>query len=162
MLTAHAGRRITTTMARLIRRFAGISILFVGVAIAQPDAKSLEFEVASIKLADPGARVSNVLFDAGEDLTITNVPLRKIVTSRMRTKSAISSSQEPHPGSARNVTISRRERLALTQPPRLPLRIVRPAVKAPPSLTAFARGFGRCWPPGSASWSIMKPKSRRY
>jgi bla regulator protein blaR1 len=53
---------------------------FVGVVVAQSGAKRLEFEVASVKPADPSVRVSNVLFDAGENLTIANVPLRKIVT----------------------------------------------------------------------------------
>jgi uncharacterized protein (TIGR03435 family) len=67
-------------MTGFIRRFAGISMLFLGLAVAQSAVKRLEFEVASIKPADPSVRVSNVLFNAGEDLTIENVPLRKIVT----------------------------------------------------------------------------------
>jgi bla regulator protein blaR1 len=67
-------------MADFIRRFAAISMLFVGVIMAQSAVKRLKFEIASVKPADPGVRVSNVLFDAGEDLTIVNVPLRKTVT----------------------------------------------------------------------------------
>jgi bla regulator protein blaR1 len=67
-------------MVGFIRRFARISMLFVGIATAQSVVKRLEFEVASVKPAEPSVRVSNVLFNAGEDLTIENVPLRKIVT----------------------------------------------------------------------------------
>jgi uncharacterized protein (TIGR03435 family) len=67
-------------MAGFIGRFAGITTVFIGIAIAQSAVKRLEFEVASVKPADPGVRVSNVVFNAGEDLTIENVPLRKIVT----------------------------------------------------------------------------------
>src|SRR5580704_16603690 len=47
-------------------------------ALAQPGAKPLEFEIASVKSADPSIRTSNVLLGAGESLTIVNVPLRKI------------------------------------------------------------------------------------
>jgi hypothetical protein len=67
-------------MADFIGRFAGISTLFIGIAMAQSVVKRLEFEVASVKPAYPSVRVSNVVFNAGEDLTIENVPLRKIVT----------------------------------------------------------------------------------
>jgi uncharacterized protein (TIGR03435 family) len=67
-------------MVVFIRRIAGISMLFLGMAMAQFAVKRLEFEVASVKPADPSVRISNVLFNAGEDLTIENVPLRKIVT----------------------------------------------------------------------------------
>ena len=48
-------------------------------ALAQPGAKPLEFEIASVKPADPSIRTSNVLLGAGESLTIVNVPLRKII-----------------------------------------------------------------------------------
>ena len=48
-------------------------------AFAQPGTKPLEFEIASVKPADPGTRISNVLPGAGESLTIQNVPLRKII-----------------------------------------------------------------------------------
>jgi uncharacterized protein (TIGR03435 family) len=58
---------------RLCIAFAGLG------ALAQPGAKPLEFEIASVKRADPGVRTSNVLPDAGESLTIVNVPLRKII-----------------------------------------------------------------------------------
>ena len=47
--------------------------------MAQPGAKPLEFEIASVKAADPGIRTSNVLPGPGESLTIVNVPLRKII-----------------------------------------------------------------------------------
>jgi uncharacterized protein (TIGR03435 family) len=49
-------------------------------ALAQPGAKPLEFEIASVKPADPAVRTSNVLLGPGDSLTITNVPLRKIIT----------------------------------------------------------------------------------
>jgi hypothetical protein len=48
-------------------------------ALAQPGAKPLEFEIASVKPADPSIRTSNVLLGAGESLIIVNVPLRKII-----------------------------------------------------------------------------------
>ena len=48
-------------------------------AWTQPGAKPLEFEIASVKPADPSIRTSNVLLGAGESLTIVNVPLRKII-----------------------------------------------------------------------------------
>jgi uncharacterized protein (TIGR03435 family) len=48
-------------------------------ALAQPGAKPLEFEIASVKPADPGTRGSNVAPGAGDSLTIANVPLRKII-----------------------------------------------------------------------------------
>jgi uncharacterized protein (TIGR03435 family) len=49
-------------------------------ALAQPSATPLEFEIASVKPADPTIRISNVLPGAGDSLTIGNVPLRKIIT----------------------------------------------------------------------------------
>jgi bla regulator protein blaR1 len=49
-------------------------------ALAQPAAKPLEFEVASVTPADPGGRSANVTLGAGESLTVINVPLRKIIT----------------------------------------------------------------------------------
>lgn len=48
--------------------------------VAQPAPKPLEFEIASVKAADPDMRSSNVLVGAGESLTIVNVPLLKIIT----------------------------------------------------------------------------------
>jgi uncharacterized protein (TIGR03435 family) len=55
-------------------------IALVGLrALAQPGTKPLEFEIASVKPADPNIRTSNVLLGAGESLTIVNVPLRKII-----------------------------------------------------------------------------------
>jgi bla regulator protein blaR1 len=50
------------------------------LALAQSAAKALEFEIASVKPANPDARTSNVLLNAGESLTVVNVPLRKIIT----------------------------------------------------------------------------------
>jgi uncharacterized protein (TIGR03435 family) len=64
-------------LARLVFQ---ICITLVGLrALAQPGTKPLEFEVASVKPADPGIQTSNVLLGVGESLTIVNVPLRKIV-----------------------------------------------------------------------------------
>lgn len=55
-------------------------IALVGLrALAQPGTKPLEFEIASVKPADPTIRTSNVVLGAGESLTIVNVPLRKII-----------------------------------------------------------------------------------
>jgi uncharacterized protein (TIGR03435 family) len=52
-----------------------------GLALfAQPFPAALKFEIASVRPADPGARVSDVLLDPGEGLRIMNVPLRKIIT----------------------------------------------------------------------------------
>jgi uncharacterized protein (TIGR03435 family) len=48
--------------------------------LAQPARKGLEFEIASVKPANPEARTSNVLLGEGESLTVVNVPLRKIIT----------------------------------------------------------------------------------
>jgi uncharacterized protein (TIGR03435 family) len=50
------------------------------VVLAQSVPTALKFEIASVRPADPAARVSNVLLDPGESVRITNVPLRKIVT----------------------------------------------------------------------------------
>jgi uncharacterized protein (TIGR03435 family) len=49
-------------------------------ALGQPVSKGLEFEIASVKPANPDVRTSNVLLGEGESLTIVNVPLRKIIT----------------------------------------------------------------------------------
>ena len=58
-----------------------VFIALIGLpAFAQPGAKALEFEIASVKPADPTIRTSNVLLGAGESMTIVNVPLRKIIT----------------------------------------------------------------------------------
>ena len=55
-------------------------IALVGLrALAQPGTKPLEFEIASVRPADPNSRTSNVLLGEGESLTIVNVPLRKII-----------------------------------------------------------------------------------
>jgi uncharacterized protein (TIGR03435 family) len=62
------------------RLFLQLCVILAGVpALAQPSAKLLEFEIASVKPADPSVRISNVLPGAGESLTIVNVPLRKII-----------------------------------------------------------------------------------
>ena len=47
--------------------------------MGQSDTKPLEFEIASVKPAGPDVRTANVVPGAGESLTITNVPLRKII-----------------------------------------------------------------------------------
>jgi uncharacterized protein (TIGR03435 family) len=56
----------------------------IGVAVLSAPAQTLpaalKFEIASVRSADPAARVSNVLLDPGEGLRIMNVPLLKIVT----------------------------------------------------------------------------------
>jgi uncharacterized protein (TIGR03435 family) len=58
-----------------------LCVALVGLrALAQPAAKPMEFEIVSVKPADPGARASNVIPGVGESLTIVNVPLRKIIT----------------------------------------------------------------------------------
>src|ERR1700678_1675399 len=54
-------------------------IFSLGSLLAQPAGKALEFEIASVKPANPDARTSNVLLGAGESLTIDNVPLQKII-----------------------------------------------------------------------------------
>jgi uncharacterized protein (TIGR03435 family) len=55
-------------------------ITFVGLRmLARPADKPLEFEIASVKPADPSVRASNVSPGAGEAITIVNVPLRKII-----------------------------------------------------------------------------------
>jgi uncharacterized protein (TIGR03435 family) len=68
---------MASTSARLVFQ---LCITLAGLrALAQPGAKPLEFEIASVKPADPSIRTSNVLLGAGESLTIVNVPLRKII-----------------------------------------------------------------------------------
>ena len=56
-----------------------VVILAAPRALAQTAFKPLSFEVASVKVSDPGARISNVLPGAGGSLTISNVPFRKII-----------------------------------------------------------------------------------
>ncbi len=59
----------------------GLCVGITGLTLpAQSVQMALKFEVASLRPADPGARVSNVSLDPAESLRITNVPLRKIVT----------------------------------------------------------------------------------
>jgi uncharacterized protein (TIGR03435 family) len=48
-------------------------------AFAQSATKALEFEIASVRPANPDVRTSNVLLGAGESLTVVNVPLQKII-----------------------------------------------------------------------------------
>jgi uncharacterized protein (TIGR03435 family) len=56
-----------------------LCITFVGLRmLAQPADKPLEFEIASVKPADPSVRHPNVT-PAGESITIVNVPLRGII-----------------------------------------------------------------------------------
>lgn len=68
---------MTSASATLV--FQLCTILVDLRALAQPGAKPIEFEIASVKPADPSVRTSNVLLGAGESLTIVNVPLRKII-----------------------------------------------------------------------------------
>lgn len=49
------------------------------LALAQSATKVLEFEIASVRPANPDVRTSNVLLGAGESLTVVNVPLQKII-----------------------------------------------------------------------------------
>jgi uncharacterized protein (TIGR03435 family) len=67
-------------MRHAATHFAGTWAFVLGAAWVQQASEPLKFEVASIKPADPAVRISNVLVDAGEDLTIANVPLLKIIT----------------------------------------------------------------------------------
>jgi uncharacterized protein (TIGR03435 family) len=63
------------------RRVVQLCVALVALpALAQPGVKPLEFEIASVKPADPDIRTSNVLLGSGESLTIVNVPLLKIIT----------------------------------------------------------------------------------
>jgi len=48
-------------------------------ALAQSATKTLEFEIASVRPANPDVRTSNVLLGTGESLTVVNVPLQKII-----------------------------------------------------------------------------------
>jgi uncharacterized protein (TIGR03435 family) len=57
-----------------------VCISLAGIqATAQPPKQPLVFEVASVKPSDPASRNTNVLTGAGDSLSITNVPLRKII-----------------------------------------------------------------------------------
>lgn len=63
-----------------VRLVFQLCIALVGPRVlAQPATKPLDFEIASVKPSDPTIRTSNVLLGAGDSLTITNVPLRKII-----------------------------------------------------------------------------------
>ena len=55
-------------------------ILTAPKVFAQTPATSLHFEVASIKPADPDARGSSIMTDRLGGLSVTNVPLRNIIT----------------------------------------------------------------------------------
>lgn len=62
-------------------RFALCCALFsVCLAWSQTVAKPNEFEIVSIKAANPGERRSSGSIDAGENLTMTNRPLRGLIT----------------------------------------------------------------------------------
>jgi uncharacterized protein (TIGR03435 family) len=66
--------------SRSVKLAFQLCIALVGAwALAQPAAKPLEFEIASVKPAAPGPRSPNITPGAGESLTIVNVPLRMIV-----------------------------------------------------------------------------------
>jgi uncharacterized protein (TIGR03435 family) len=79
-LTTHRSLRLMDMASGSAKLVIQTYIALVGPwALAQPSTKPLEFEVASVKSADPGTRIANVLPGAGESLTIQNVPLRKII-----------------------------------------------------------------------------------
>ena len=67
-------------MLRSVLCLVGALILFTSLASTQPSTKPLEFEVASIKPADPGAHVDNLYTDRGAGLHEENFPLRYIIT----------------------------------------------------------------------------------
>lgn len=79
-LTANLSRRLMNMASGSAKLVFQICFALVGPwALAQPATKPLEFEISSVKPADPGTRISNVLPGADGSLTIQNVPLRKIV-----------------------------------------------------------------------------------
>ena len=63
-------------------RSAWVCLALLGMQAlpAQPVPAPLKFEVASVKPSAPDARGGNVIPDAGESLTISNVPLARIIT----------------------------------------------------------------------------------
>jgi uncharacterized protein (TIGR03435 family) len=58
----------------------GALILAAGVAWAQPVAKPLRFEVASVKSSDPNAKNDSASRDAGEGLDVKNITVRNLIT----------------------------------------------------------------------------------
>jgi uncharacterized protein (TIGR03435 family) len=60
--------------------FAGLSMLAASAAWAQPAAKSLGFDVASIKPSDPAGGRTALSLPGNESLTATNVTLRALIT----------------------------------------------------------------------------------
>src|SRR5690348_9491901 len=58
----------------------GVALVVIRSLLAQPAGTPLTFEVASVKLSDPGARNPNIELTTGGFLTISNVPLRGIIT----------------------------------------------------------------------------------
>ena len=80
LLTEDRSRRLIDVASGSGQLVFHLCIALVGPwALAQPGTKRLEFEIASMKPADPSVRTSNWLLGAGESLTIVNVPLRKII-----------------------------------------------------------------------------------
>lgn len=57
-----------------------IAIALAVIASAQPPAKPLEFEVASIKPSDPATKGSSILTDRVGGLTVKNVPVKNLIT----------------------------------------------------------------------------------
>lgn len=72
LLTRGAATRTRGSMLR----FVGILVCLAGVLFAQ----TLQFEVASIKPADPDAHGSSLMTDRIGGLNATNIPLRAIIT----------------------------------------------------------------------------------
>ena len=57
-----------------------LALVTIRGGFAQPLTGAIEFEVASVKPSEPGARTPNIVLGAGKSLTISNVPLRGIIT----------------------------------------------------------------------------------
>jgi uncharacterized protein (TIGR03435 family) len=57
----------------------GLALLPLATAVEPPASNRLEFEVASIKLADPGAKRSGLSARNGNDLLVENWPIRNLI-----------------------------------------------------------------------------------
>src|SRR6185312_17321342 len=64
----------------MIRSLLLAASVTAALAQAQSATKPLEFEVVSIKPADPDARGSSLNLGAGDTLTTSNLPLRTLIT----------------------------------------------------------------------------------
>ena len=67
-------------MSRSIACFAFGLIIVAGATLGQTPAKSLEFEVASIKPSNAEGNNSSIMTDKIGGLQVTNVPLRNLIT----------------------------------------------------------------------------------